>query len=431
MEKLMFLMIFIQVLLTAFDSKIVLSKLRPSIPDFLLIAVAIPTILFFSSNQMLIVILNWLVNLIYIFLIIRDLKKSVIVNTLVLLICLITDHLVNLLQLFPTLNSDLTYTILFIPTNLVIVFVVNLIIKKFKRTHTNRELEVSNYQFLISSIVLLTLISLVIYTEVLQGNKDNINTYNLVIFILISFILLIIQTFQTNELKKKYQLQKQELQIKNDNRYIQEMERHYNELRKFRHDYQNTLLSLDEYIRTNDMAGLKKYYQELMVPISGRLKHGKYSLEDLSKINDKEIKSILFNKLYTAQMEGIKVEFESQKDINDFYTNTLDLVIAIGIILDNALEETQKQTNGFIKVGIMSDDSEIILVFQNSFGQSKIPVWQMKQAGFSTKGTNRGLGLSNLSEIINRNNNMTLETMIESEYFLQKITIEKDGERND
>src|SRR5699024_10272042 len=304
---------------------------------------------FFSSNQILIVILNWLVNLFYILLIIRNFKKSVVVNTLVLLICLITDHLVNLISLFILSNNNLIYTILFIPANLVIVFVVNLIIKKFKKTHLNKELEVSNYQFLISLIVLLTLISLVIYTEVLQGNKDNITTYNLVIFILISFILLIIQAFQTNELKKKYQLQKQELQIKNDNRYIQEMERHYNELRKFRHDYQNTLLSLDEYIRTNDMTGLKKYYRELMVPISDRLKRGKYNLEDLSKINEKEIKSILFNKLYTAQMKDIKVEFESQKTISNFYTNTLDLVIAIGIILDNALEAAQEQTNSFIK----------------------------------------------------------------------------------
>ena len=427
----MFLMILTQVLLTAFDSKVILSKLKPAVPDIFLIAMAIPIILFFSSNQILIVILNWLVNLFYILLIIRNFKKSVVVNTLVLLICLITDHLVNLISLFILSNNNLIYTILFIPANLVIVFVVNLIIKKFKKTHLNKELEVSNYQFLISLIVLLTLISLVIYTEVLQGNKDNITTYNLVIFILISFILLIIQAFQTNELKKKYQLQKQELQIKNDNRYIQEMERHYNELRKFRHDYQNTLLSLDEYIRTNDMTGLKKYYRELMVPISDRLKRGKYNLEDLSKINEKEIKSILFNKLYTAQMKDIKVEFESQKTISNFYTNTLDLVIAIGIILDNALEAAQEQTNSFIKVGIMSDDSEIILVFQNSIKQIDIPVWKMKQAGFSTKGKNRGLGLSNLSEIINRNSNMTLETMKESEYFLQKITIEKGKIIND
>src|SRR5699024_8661187 len=144
MEKLMFLMILTQVLLTAFDSKVILSKLKPAVPDIFLIAMAIPIILFFSSNQILIVILNWLVNLFYILLIIRNFKKSVVVNTLVLLICLITDHLVNLISLFILSNNNLIYTILFIPANLVIVFVVNLIIKKFKKTHLNKELEVSN-----------------------------------------------------------------------------------------------------------------------------------------------------------------------------------------------------------------------------------------------------------------------------------------------
>ena len=43
--------------------------------------------------------------------------------------------------------------------------------------------------------------------------------------------------------------------------------------------------------------------------------------------------------------------------------------------------------------------------------------------GFSTKGENRGLGLSNLKEIIDKYKNVTLDTFIKNELFFQEITI--------
>ncbi|HCD08449.1 MAG TPA: hypothetical protein DEQ50_09380 [Lactobacillus sp.] len=202
------------------------------------------------------------------------------------------------------------------------------------------------------------------------------------------------------------------------------MEKHYNQLRRFRHNYQNVLLSLDEYLRTDDMQGLKEYYENSVRPISNHLNQQKYKLEDFSKIENKEIKSILFNKLYSAQMSGIEVSFEAKNKVEKFYTDTLDLALALGIILDNAIEETKKQNNGSIEVGIMKDQTAIMIVVQNSIYRNKVPVWKMKEPGFSTKGSGRGIGLTNLSEIIDRSNNLTLETMKTEESFLQKITIE-------
>jgi two-component system sensor histidine kinase AgrC len=45
------------------------------------------------------------------------------------------------------------------------------------------------------------------------------------------------------------------------------------------------------------------------------------------------------------------------------------------------------------------------------------------QKAFSTKGENRGLGLSNLKEIINNYKNVSLDTAIETEEFIQNIEI--------
>lgn len=43
--------------------------------------------------------------------------------------------------------------------------------------------------------------------------------------------------------------------------------------------------------------------------------------------------------------------------------------------------------------------------------------------GFSTKGENRGIGLSNLKEILNKYRNVTLDTFIKNKLFFQEITV--------
>ncbi|CAJ2233098.1 sensor histidine kinase [Companilactobacillus paralimentarius] len=211
------------------------------------------------------------------------------------------------------------------------------------------------------------------------------------------------------------------------NRYLIQIEQHYNELRKFRHEYQNTLLSFEEYLRTDDLEGLKKYYNTYIKPISVDLNQEKYKFEDIGRIGNKEIKGVVFNKLYAAQLDGIKVSFEAKNEIKDFHMDTLDLALAMGIIMDNAIEETRDQKHGTIQVGLIKSNAEIIIVVQNSLRKNDIPVWKMKEAGFSSKGSNRGFGLKNLTEIINRNNGATLETMKLNNYFLQKITISTKG----
>ncbi len=50
-------------------------------------------------------------------------------------------------------------------------------------------------------------------------------------------------------------------------------------------------------------------------------------------------------------------------------------------------------------------------------------VHELFEEGFSTKGDNRGLGLSTLKEITDNNDNVLLDTVIENGFFIQKIEI--------
>jgi Predicted signal transduction protein with a C-terminal ATPase domain len=238
---------------------------------------------------------------------------------------------------------------------------------------------------------------------------------------------IVVHVARTKTINKDLELREQRIRNESTNRYLVQIEQHYNELRKFRHEYQNTLLSLEEYLRSDDIEGLKKYYNTSIKPISVALNQEKYKFEDISRVGNKEIKSVIFNKLYAAQLDGIKVSFEAKNEIKDFYMDSLDLALALGIIMDNAIEETRDQEHGTIQVGFIKGNTEIVIIIQNSLRKNDIPVWKMKERGFSSKGSNRGFGLKNLTEIIDRNNMATLETMKLNNYFLQKITISTKG----
>lgn len=50
-------------------------------------------------------------------------------------------------------------------------------------------------------------------------------------------------------------------------------------------------------------------------------------------------------------------------------------------------------------------------------------IHELFQERFSTKGENRGLGLSTLKEITDSTENVLLDTTIENGYFIQKVEI--------
>lgn len=206
--------------------------------------------------------------------------------------------------------------------------------------------------------------------------------------------------------------------------YMDEIERQYIGTQKFKHDYQNILFSMDCFIHEDDWVGLKQYYMTKIKKASEVVTKEIFSLEGLSKIKVREIKSILAGKLMLAQNMGIDTVVRADDEIACFYINSVDLVRIIGILLDNAIEELTKLSHGTLFIGCFKEDAGITIVVQNTYRTDDMPklheIWQL---GFSTKGKGRGLGLSTLSELVDRYPNLILETTIVNDNFVQKLKI--------
>ena len=238
-------------------------------------------------------------------------------------------------------------------------------------------------------------------------------------------IYLFIQAVSTSQ-ALKFEVEKQKIEVKYMNEYAKETTKQYNEIRKFRHDYVNVLSSLEYFIQTNDMEKLAAYYQEHIQPTQESLAKGVFNFQELKNIQSDEIKSIFAIKLLSAREKEIDVQIEIPDNIpQTLPVNPVSLIRMLGIILDNSIEEVSHIANGIIEIGIFDMETSYLFIVKNSIRENIEPLHQLEVEGYSTKGENRGLGLSNLNEISRKERNLTLETEMTPIAFIQKITLMK------
>jgi len=229
--------------------------------------------------------------------------------------------------------------------------------------------------------------------------------------------------FYAHFLDAKYQLKERENENKFMQIYVNEIENQYTQIRKFRHDYQNILISLESFIVEEEYEELKNYYNKIK-KVSQKITENNFQLEGLKNVKIKEIKSILTIKLMMAQDLGIELTFEACEQIDTIPINSVCLIRMIGIILDNAIEELIELGNGTLLVALFKDKEDITFIASNSCRDCIPNVQALKELDYSTKGRDRGLGLSNLSELALKYPNVLLETIVEEGQFIQKIIMQ-------
>ncbi|WP_139843832.1 sensor histidine kinase [Candidatus Enterococcus clewellii] len=256
------------------------------------------------------------------------------------------------------------------------------------------------------------------------GNNVEIITLNLVFFIFYFFISTVAFLMYASSTKNRYEAQQKELEYLSNQRYMDVMESQFKEISKFRHDYKNILTSMENFIVDRDMDGLDEYYHSMLKTSSKVIEQNNYKLEKLGNIQVRALKSILASKLITAQEKGIDARIEVTETINKVNMDAVSLVRLMGIFLDNAIEELEELGKGILSVAVYQDEQAVHLIIQNSCREDIPKLHQLKAKGFSTKGTNRGNGLSNVQDIVTEAENIRLATTIEHQLFTQKLVIE-------
>lgn len=209
--------------------------------------------------------------------------------------------------------------------------------------------------------------------------------------------------------------------------YVDDYEHIMDNQRKNQHEYKNQLIIIQDLISNRNVKA--KNYIKSLLKESENDKNSIYVI-NLSKISLSGIKGLLYYKLNQMIRQGIEVyvnvECENgQSEIWDICENNLkDLSRILGVYLDNAKEAASLADKKYVIIDIIQTTSNLIFCISNTYLGS-IEFTRIDEERYSTKGKNRGYGLSLVKEIIEHNQSFTQEREFNGIYFVQKLIVNK------
>ena len=298
--------------------------------------------------------------------------------------------------------------------------VIKLIAPNLEIIRKNQHLQKSNRLKFINSLLS---ISLILYLLTYQFNNTSYkNAVNM--FFVISLISLLVYLKNTTQNYFNFQLaQQKQQQLDHLTTYTTQIEDLYKSINGFRHDYANLIVSLETSIQAGDINQIRSIYEDVLKNSSSVLNHGNHTLGSLTKIDIPAIKSILSNKIILALEKGIHIEFEIEQKWSTCHVDVFDYIRMLGILLDNAIDASEACSMAFINIAFITDNikQEHRLIIENSTNQEFINIGHIFQDGVTSKGANRGIGLSNMQHILSNYEQAHIETEYSNYRFRQTL----------
>ena len=213
------------------------------------------------------------------------------------------------------------------------------------------------------------------------------------------------------------------IRLKNLDTYNHKIEELYQTVSGFRHNYRNLLTTLKLGIDQEDMTIVKDIYTSILETSDKRLETKQFDLTQLINIQDNTLKSLLSAKFLQADDQNIDISLEIPSPITLEGMTILDFITVIPILIDNAMEATVKAKKTKIMIAYIKQDKYQRFIIKNSTKEESISITKIFQKGFSSKGTDRGIGLASIREILEYYPNVSLNTRSVAYEFTQDLII--------
>lgn len=373
---------------------------------------------------------NIFINYIYLFIINFSIFKLSVLKTFIciifptILFALISGLSLNpFLSLFNITNNEAkiipVYRFLYSLTNYTLFYIIIFIIKhKNFHVHLLDILDKKTKITIFINLILGTftlciqLIITVFYTDVLPLWITFLSFITLLIYVSVSIYSLTKTT--------KLVLAKQQLESAEE--YNKTLRVLHDNVRGFKHDFDNIVTTIGGYVKTNDMEGLKNYYVQLEDDCQ---KVNNLYLLNPEIINNPGIYNLLTNKYYDAESKDIKVNMTFLLDLNTLKMKIYEFARILGILLDNAIEASEECNEKIINITFRNDDknNRQLIIIENTYSNKDVDTEKIFGKGISEKENHTGLGLWEVQNIIKKNNNINLYTSKNNKFFIQQLEI--------
>lgn len=201
----------------------------------------------------------------------------------------------------------------------------------------------------------------------------------------------------------------------------------YDNIRGFKHDFNNIVQAIGGYLSADNLEGLRAYYKDLLeeCQINNNL-----AVLNPELINNPAIYSLLADKYYKAEKASIKLNLEVMADLSNLNIKVYELSRIFGVLLDNSLEAAAKCENKLVNVIFRNDKkhNKVLIIIQNTYINKNINIDRIFEKGYSSKkddtsNQKHGLGLWEIKKYLEKNTNLDLYTTKNDEFFTQQFEI--------
>ncbi len=196
----------------------------------------------------------------------------------------------------------------------------------------------------------------------------------------------------------------------------------HDNVRGFKHDFDNIVTTIGGFIRTNDMEGLKQYY--LQLEDDCQRVNNLYILNP-EVVNNDGIYNLLTKKYYEADSKDIKVNITFLLDLSKLNMKIYEFARILGILLDNAIEASSECEDKLINITFREDskNSRQLIIIENTYKNKDVDTEKIFEKGVSGKEEHSGLGLWEVRKIVKKNINTNLFTTKNEKFFIQQLEI--------
>ena len=194
------------------------------------------------------------------------------------------------------------------------------------------------------------------------------------------------------------------------------------EIRAFRHDVTNLFSGLTLQAQEGDLAGIQEFMKRTSGYFDEKLGNEIAQMDGLSNIELYPLRSLLTTKLAKMRQQHIKGVLEVLRPVSrDQAMDADDLLRAVGILLDNAIEAAAKQ-DGLVHIVLLQEEKQLYLAVANNYDIAP-DMAALARKGYTTKGSGHGTGLSRYRRIVARCRGCAMRTYLKDGMFVQELHI--------
>lgn len=196
----------------------------------------------------------------------------------------------------------------------------------------------------------------------------------------------------------------------------------HDNVRGFKHDFDNIVTTIGGYIRTDDMEGLKQYY--LQLEDDCQRVNNMYVLNP-EIVNNDGIYNLIMKKYHEAEEKDIKVNISFMLDLSTLKMKIYEFARILGILLDNAIEASAECKEKIINLTFRNDskNSRQLIIVENTYMNKDVDTQKIFEKGVSGKENHCGLGLWEVNKLLSKNKNLSLFTNKNEKYFSQQLEV--------